>query len=192
MSSEVTAAAPEAAGPAPAARARRAGLPTLLPYLRLHRATLALVAVLSLVGAGASLLQPVLVRTVLDALAARRPVAGTVGVLVALLVGAAAVNGVRDYLLQRTAEGVVLTTRRRLATHLLRLPIAEYDRRRTGDLLSRVGADTTLLRAVVTSGLFEIVTGAVMVVGATVAMLILDPLLFGVAVAGLAVGMTVA
>jgi ATP-binding cassette subfamily B protein/ATP-binding cassette subfamily C protein len=192
VSSEVTAAAPEAAGPAPAARARRAGLPTLLPYLRLHRATLALVAVLSLVGAGASLLQPVLVRTVLDALAARRPVAGTVGVLVALLVGAAAVNGVRDYLLQRTAEGVVLTTRRRLATHLLRLPIAEYDQRRTGDLLSRVGADTTLLRAVVTSGLFELVTGAVMVLGAVVAMLLLDPLLLGVAVTGLALGLSYA
>ena len=80
----------------------------------------------------------------------------------------------------------MLTTRQRLARHLLRLPIAEYDIRRTGDLLSRVGADTTLLRAVVTSGLFEIVTGAVMVVGATIAMVVLDPLLFGVALAGLA------
>ena len=86
----------------------------------------------------------------------------------------------------------MLTTRRRLAGHLLRLPIAEYDRRRTGDLLSRVGADTTLLRAVVTSGLFEIVTGAVMVVGADASRwLLLDPLLFGVALAGLALGMAV-
>ncbi|HEX8496209.1 MAG TPA: ABC transporter ATP-binding protein, partial [Actinomycetales bacterium] len=104
----------------------------------------------------------------------------------------AALSGLRDFLLQRTAEGLVLTTRRRLAGHLLRLPIAEYDTRRTGDLLSRVGADTTLLRAVVTSGMFEIVTGVVMVVGASVAMALLDPLLLGVAAGGLAVGLGVA
>jgi ABC-type multidrug transport system fused ATPase/permease subunit len=170
----------------------RVGLPALWPYLRLHRGTLVLVAVLSLFSALASLVQPLLVRTVLDAIGAGGPVAGVVAVLVALVLTAAALDGVRDYLLQGTAEGLVRTTRRRLTRHLLRLPIGEYDARRTGDLLSRVGADTTLLRAVVTSGLFEVVTGAVMVIGATVAMLLLDPLLFGVALAGLVVGMSVA
>jgi ABC-type multidrug transport system fused ATPase/permease subunit len=172
--------------------ARRVGLRALLPYLRMHRGTLIVVAVLSLAGAGAALVQPVLIRTVLDAIQASSPVLGAVALLVGLLLAGAALGGARDYLLQRTAEGVVLTTRRRLARHLLRLPIAEYDRRRTGDLLSRVGADTTLLRAVVTSGLFEIVTGAVMVVGATVAMVVLDPLLFGVALTGLTLGLSVA
>jgi ATP-binding cassette subfamily B protein/ATP-binding cassette subfamily C protein len=171
---------------------RRVGLPALLPYLREHRGTLVVVAVLSLIAAGSSLVQPLLVRTVLDSITAARPVAGPVTLLIGLLLVGAALGGLRDYLLQRTAEGVVLTTRRRLAGHLLRLPIAEYDRRRTGDLLSRVGADTTLLRAVVTSGMFEIVTGVVMVAGAAVAMALLDPLLLGVALGGLAVGLTVA
>jgi ABC-type multidrug transport system fused ATPase/permease subunit len=168
------------------------GLPALLPYLRGHRMTLAVVAVLSLVSAGASLAQPLLVRRVLNAIQAHASVAVPVLLLVGLLLVGAALGGVRDYLLQRTAEGLVLNTRRRLAGHLLRLPIAEYDRRRTGDLLSRVGADTTLLRAVVTSGLFEMVSGVVMIAGATVAMLVLDPLLFGVALAGLALGLSVA
>jgi ABC-type multidrug transport system fused ATPase/permease subunit len=172
--------------------ARRVGLPALLPYLREHRGTLAVVGALSLAGAGTTLVQPVLVRSVLDGIGASRPVGAAVALLVTLLLTGAALGGLRDYLLQRTAEGLVLTTRRRLARHLLRLPIAEYDSRRTGDLLSRVGADTTLLRAVVTSGLFEIVTGTVMVAGATIAMAVLDPLLLGVALCGLAVGMAVA
>ncbi|AGZ43618.1 ABC transporter ATP-binding protein [Actinoplanes friuliensis] len=171
---------------------RRVGLPALLPYLREHRGTLIVVGSLSLVTAVAALVQPVLIRTVLDGISAGTSIGGAVALLVALLLTGAAIDGFRDFLLQRTAEGLVLTTRRRLARHLLRLPIAEYDTRRTGDLLSRVGADTTLLRAVVTSGLFEIVTGAVMVVGATIAMALLDPLLLGVAAAGLAVGLTVA
>ncbi|MEU7904831.1 ABC transporter ATP-binding protein [Actinoplanes sp. NPDC049118] len=172
--------------------ARRVGLPALLPYLRGHRGTLVVVGVLSLVTAVAALVQPVLVRTVLDGISAGTAIGGAVALLVVLLLTGAVLDGLRDYLLQRTAEGLVLTTRRRLARHLLRLPIAEYDTRRTGDLLSRVGADTTLLRAVVTSGLFEVVTGAVMVIGATIAMAVLDPLLLGVTVAGLAVGLTVA
>ena len=171
---------------------RRVGLASLAPYLRRHRGTLILVAVLSLVVAPATLVQPLLIRTLLDGISAGRSITAVVVGLVALLLATALVDSVRDYLLQRTAEGVVLTTRRRLAGHLLRLPIREYDARRTGDLLSRVGADTTLLRAVVTSGLFEVVTGTVMVVGATVAMLLLDPVLFGVAAVGLGIGMAVA
>jgi ABC-type multidrug transport system fused ATPase/permease subunit len=172
--------------------AGRVGLRALTPYLSRHRRTLVTVAVLSLISALAALAQPALIRVVLDAITARRPVSGPVTLLVTLLLIGAALDGLRDFLLQRTAEGLVLTTRQRLARHLLRLPIAEYDRRRTGDLLSRVGADTTLLRAVVTSGLFEIVTGAVMVAGAIVAMALLDPLLLGVTLVGLTFGLSVA
>ncbi|MFC5924982.1 ABC transporter ATP-binding protein [Micromonospora vulcania] len=168
---------------------RPVGLAALLPYLREHRGTLAVVGVLSLAGAGASLAQPLLTRSVLDRVSAAGEVSALVAVLVVLVVLGAAIGGLRDYLLQRTAEGLVLGTRRRLAGHLLRLPIAEYDARRTGDLLSRVGSDTTLLRAVVTSGLFETVTGAVMVLGAGTAMVLLDPLLFGVTLLGVGLGL---
>ncbi|WFE40103.1 ABC transporter ATP-binding protein [Micromonospora sp. WMMD998] len=173
------------AGPMP-------GLAALLPYLRAHRGTLAGVGALSLAGSVAALTQPLLTRTVLDRITAGQPAALLVVALVALVVVAALLGGLRDYLLQRTAEGLVLGVRRRLAGHVLRLPIVEYDRRRTGDLLSRVGADTTLLRAVITSGLFETATGAVMVVGAGTAMLLLDPLLFGVTLAAVAVGVVFA
>jgi ATP-binding cassette subfamily B protein/ATP-binding cassette subfamily C protein len=170
---------------------RRVGLTSLLPYLRAYRLSLVLVAALSLVRAGATLAQPLLTRTVLDGVG-HGIVWRYVALLVVVLIAAAVLDGLRDYLLSRTAEGIVLTSRRRLAAHLLRLPITEYDRRRTGDLLSRVGSDTTLLRAVVTSGLFELVTGAVMVVGAVVGMILIDPLLFVITVVGISAGMGVA
>jgi ATP-binding cassette subfamily B protein/ATP-binding cassette subfamily C protein len=171
---------------------RNVGLRALLPYFRPHAAVLAAVALFSLLGAGGTLIQPLLIRSVLDDITASRPVARDVVLLVLVLLIIAALGGLADYLLKRTAEGVVLQTRRRLAAHLLRLPIVEYDTRRTGDLLSRVGADSTLLRAVVTSGLFETVTGALMVAGAATAMILLDPLLFAVTLAGLALGLVAA
>ena len=65
---------------------------------------------------------------------------------------------------------------------ILRLPIAEFDTRRTGDLVSRVGSDTTMLRAVLTQGLVEAIGGTVTFVGALIAMLIIDPVLLGLTV----------
>jgi ATP-binding cassette subfamily B protein len=150
------------------------------------------VALLSLVGAAGSLAQPALVGRVVDAVGASRPVLPAVGLLVVVLVAASVLGALQQYLLQRTAEGVVLTTRRTLADRLLRLPVAEYDRRRTGDLMSRMGADTTLLRATVTSGVVEVAGSAVVGVGALVAMALVDPLLLLVTVLAVSLGVAVA
>jgi len=181
--------------PAPAEPRRTVRLATLVPYLRDHTPALLAVALLSLLTAAGTLAQPLLIRQVLDGIGASEPVGPLVAWLVGLLVAVAAVYGLRNFLLQRTAEGLVLATRRKLASHLLRLPITEYDQRRTGDLLSRVGADTTLLRAVVTSGLLELASGVVIVVGAATMMVLIDPLMFGVtltALVGLVGGILIA
>ena len=153
----------------------------LLPYLRPHRRVLAVVAVLSLAGAAAALAQPLLVARVISAVQDGEPARGAVALLVGLLLLGALSGAVQTYLLQRTAEGVVLSTRRALVGRLLRLPVAEIDRRRVGDLMSRVGADTTLLRSVVTSGVVDLVSSALVVVGAVVAMALVDPVLLAAA-----------
>lgn len=179
----------------PPEQQRRVKLRNLLPYLRDHVAALVVVAVLSLLSAAGTLAQPLLIRQLLDQIGGTTPIAPLVVALVALLLAIAGLNGLRNFLLQRTAEGLVLHTRRRLSQHLLRLPIVEYDRRRTGDLLSRVGADTTLLRTVVTSGLLELVSGVVVVVGAAAMMILIDSLMFAVtvtALCGLAGGIAIA
>jgi ATP-binding cassette subfamily B protein len=162
---------------------RRPPVRALLPYVRPYKGVLAVVAGLSLVGAVAALGQPLLVSRVIGAVQEGEPAGGRVGVLVGLLVVGAVVGAVQGYLLQRTAEGVVLTTRRSLVGRLLHLPVAEIDRRRVGDLMSRVGADTTLLRSVVTSGVVDLASSALVVAGAVVAMALVDPVLLLAALA---------
>ncbi|HEV7728109.1 MAG TPA: ABC transporter ATP-binding protein [Modestobacter sp.] len=163
-----------------------------MPLLRPHRRALAGAAVLSLVSAAAALAQPALVGRVVGAVGSGRAVLPGVAALVVVLVAAAVLGAGQQYLLQRTAEGVVLTTRRTLTDRLLRLPVAEYDRRRTGDLMSRVGSDTTLLRATVTSGVVEVGGSLVVGLGALVAMALVDPWLLLVTVASVGVGVTTA
>jgi ABC-type multidrug transport system fused ATPase/permease subunit len=144
-----------------------------------------------LVAAAGALAQPALVARVIDVVGSGGALLPAVSLLVLVLVASSAVGAVQEYLLQRTAEGVVLTTRRTLADRLLRLPIAEYDRRRTGDLMSRVGADTTLLRATVTSGVVDVAGSVVVAVGALVAMALVDGWLLLLTVLAVAIGLAV-
>lgn len=165
----------------------RARFSQLLPYLLEHKRVLAVVVVLSILGAAASLAQPLLVSQVIDAVGKSQPLGGLVWGLVALVVISGLISGYQHYLLQRTGEGVVLSSRRKLVGRMLRLPISEFDTRRTGDLVSRVGSDTTLLRAVLTQGLVEAIGGALTFIGALIAMLIIDPVLLGLTVLVVAV-----
>ncbi len=164
--------APEETGP-------RATFRQLLPYLLEHRRVLSFVVVLSVLGAAASLAQPLLVGQVITAVDNNQGLGTLVWILVGLVVVSALISGYQHYLLQRTGEGVVLSSRKRLVARMLNLPISEFDSRRTGDLVSRVGSDTTLLRAVLTQGLVEAIGGALTFVGALIAMLIIDPVLLG-------------
>ena len=158
----------------------RASFRELLPYIFEQRGMLAFVIVLSIIGAAASLGQPVLVGQVITRVQAGDTLGWLLWALVALVVIAALLNGYQHYLLQRMGEGVVLSSRRKLISRILNLPIWEFDRRRTGDLVSRVGSDTTLLRAVLTQGLVEAVGGMLIFVGALIAMVIIDAALFAI------------
>jgi ATP-binding cassette subfamily B protein len=169
----------------------RARFSQLLPYLLEHKKVLSVVIVLSILGAAASLAQPLLVSQVISVVGKQEPLGGLVWGLIALVVISGLISGYQHYLLQRTGEGVVLSSRRRLVGRLLRLPISEFDTRRTGDLVSRVGSDTTLLRAVLTQGLVEAIGGALTFIGALIAMLIIDPVLLGLTVLVVAVSIIV-
>ncbi len=168
----------------------RATFLQLLPFIFEHRPVLVWVAVLSIVGALASLAQPLLVSRVISIVEAGEPLGWLVWALIVLVVVSGIISGYQHYLLQRTGEGVVLSSRKRLVAKLLRLPIAEFDTRRTGDLVSRVGSDTTMLRAVLTQGLVEAIGGVVTFVGALIAMLIIDPVLLGLTVLVVAIAIT--
>lgn len=169
----------------------RASLKQLWPYLFADKRAMAVIIVISIVGSAFSLAQPILMGLLVQRVEAGEYSSWIVWVLIAVVIIAALLSGLQHFLLQRTGERIVLNARRMLVRKLLRLPIAEFDARRTGDLVSRVGSDTTLLRAVLTQGLIEAVGGVLTLVGAIIAMLILDWVLFVITFACIAVSLTV-
>ena len=171
--------------PAPRLTLRR-GAGILRDHVRESRAALIAVVVLSIIGAVASLVQPVLVNGVIEAVGAGDALAPFIVGLVAVVLLSSVVGAVQQYLLGRTAETMVRSLRHALLDRLLRLPTSSYDRHRTGDLVSRVGADTDSVRAALTGGIVDAAGGVLVIVGSAAAMIWLDPLLFVVALGVLA------
>lgn len=164
-----------------ARRGPRASLKQLIPYLFEQRGPLALAIALGLIAAVASLLQPLLLGQVIEHVQVGESLTQLLIVLSIVVVVGAILSGLQHYVLQRMGEGVVLASRKHLISKILRLPISQFDRRRTGDLVSRIGSDTTLLRAVLTQGFVEAISGMLVFVGALVGMLVIDPVLFAIA-----------
>ncbi|MDN3311088.1 ABC transporter ATP-binding protein [Microbacterium oryzae] len=155
----------------------RASFRQLLPFLLEHRGVLVVVAVLSVIEAAATLVQPLLIGQVIERVQSSTPLEWLLWALVLLVVVSSAVGAYQHYLLQRTGTAVVHSSRRQLIARILHLPIREFDARRTGDLVSRVGTDTTLLYAVLTQGLADSIGNALLFVGALIAMAFIDPVL---------------
>ncbi|MFB8189882.1 ABC transporter ATP-binding protein [Microbacterium sp. NPDC055988] len=169
----------------------RATFRQLLPFLFEHKRTLIAVAVLSVVGAATSLVQPLLVGQVIEAVQSDTGIGILVWLLVGFVIVSSVISGFQHYLLQRTGTAVVHSSRRKLIARILHLPTSEFDARRTGDLVSRVGTDTTLLYAVLTQGLADAVGSAVLFLGALIAMLVIDPILLLLIVVVIGISVTV-
>ncbi|MET9816263.1 ABC transporter ATP-binding protein [Streptomyces sp. NPDC006355] len=152
----------------------------LYAYVRPHRWAVTLGLLCALTGAAGGLLQPLATKALVDRLATGETIAGILIALTVLVVAGTAVEAFGAYVLERTAESVVLAARRTLVGRLLRLRIAEFERIPPGDLMSRITSDTTLLRAVSTQAVVSAATGTVTFTAAIVMMAFLDVVLLGV------------
>uniref|UniRef100_A0AAU2VGP6 ABC transporter transmembrane domain-containing protein n=1 Tax=Streptomyces sp. NBC_00003 TaxID=2903608 RepID=A0AAU2VGP6_9ACTN len=141
-----------------------------------HRAAIAVASVLTLAGSAMGLAQPLVARRIVDA-AGHERLLGPLSLLAALFVAEAATGAVGRFLLERMGERVIRTMRHGLVSHLLRLDMREYGRHRSGDLISRVTADTTVIREATAQALVDLVTGILVSVGALALMAWIDPVL---------------
>ncbi len=152
----------------------------LYRHFRPHRATVALGGFLALIGTASGLAQPLAAKSLVDRLGEDGSVTGILLLLTGLVLAGTAIEAVASYLLERTAESVVLAARRTLIGRLLRLRLPEVERTQPGDLMSRVTSDTTLLRAVTTQSIVSAATGGLAFVATVVLMGLLDPVLLAV------------
>ncbi len=80
----------------------------------------------------------------------------------------------RGYLLHFVGGRIVADLRLQLYAHLLDQPLIFFDERRSGDLLSRLSADTTVVQGVLSDDLLTLFQNVITIVGVAVIILLLD------------------
>ena len=148
-------------------------LPRIKPYLwRLIIAFLCLVA-----SASIALAFPQIVRHLLDAafISADATLLNKIALgLVILFAVQALLNFVQVYLLTSTSELVIAQLREDLFAHLVRLSPGFFTERRTGELTSRLSADTTVLQTVLSYNLSEFARQTLFLIGGIILLTITD------------------
>jgi ABC-type multidrug transport system fused ATPase/permease subunit len=160
----------------------------LLDLVRGHTARIALGIVLTLAASGLGLIQPMLVKDMIELAGVHSSLDLTIVLLAGLFVAQAVLHAVAGYMLARISEKIVLELRLKLVSHLLRLRIPVYQRFRTGDLLSRANADCTALNTFVAEGFASALTGVIGLAGAVVLMVWIDWVLFLIVLAVITAG----
>lgn len=163
------------------AKSRRVGsLRGLVPFIRPYR-VLAVAAVLALIlTAGVSLILPMAVRRVVDGFGSDALLLDTyftafLGIAALLAVG----TGLRYYLVTRLGERVVADIRKAVFDRVISLSPGFYERVMSGEVLSRITTDTTVILSVIGSSISVAMRNAIIVLGGTLLMLFTSAKLTG-------------
>jgi len=158
-------------------------LTRLWPYMRPYRARLMLAIGALLVAAAAGLAMPVGVRLVIDQGFSAQDTAAIDRhflVLFAIAVALALFSALRFYLVTWLGERVVADVRDAVYAHVLNLGPAFFEVTRTGEVLSRLTTDTTLVQSIAGVNLSITLRGIVTLIGALVMLTLTSPKLTGV------------
>ena len=171
---------PHPAGDERAGSRRIGAMRALLPFLAPYRA-LAAGALAALVAtASISLILPLAVRRVVDGFNAGAGLldqyfAAALGIAGALALG----TGLRYYLVSRLGERVVADIRRAVFDRVIGLSPAFFEKVMTGEVLSRITTDTTVILSVIGSSISIALRNAILLAGGLALMMLTSPKLTG-------------
>jgi subfamily B ATP-binding cassette protein MsbA len=147
----------------------------LLRFVAPYRRNLLLAAALLILSTVLSLAWPRVVLQVLDAgLKDAALLDQLVLALIALLLFRAAIDGVRQYVMTWTGERVIFDLRMEIVRHLQSLSLSFFTRRKTGELMSHVTSDATLVHGVVTQTIISVLGQVLTLVGGLVVIFLMN------------------
>ncbi len=150
------------------ARSRRVGaLAALWPFLARYRGMLAAALAALVLTAATALILPIAVRRVVDAFETSAEQLLDSYFLAALAIAAlmAVGTGLRYYLVTRLGERVVADIRKAVFDRVIGMSPAFYERVMTGEVLSRITTDTTLILSVIGSSVSVALRNVLILVG---------------------------
>jgi ATP-binding cassette subfamily B protein len=163
-------------------RAKLRPLLALVPYVARYRGRAFLAFIALTVAALTTLIVPVAVRRMIDFGFSPEGIAminSYFSVMIAVVAVLAGASAARHYLVMTIGERVVADLRRDVFAHLISLSPSFFDSARSGELISRLTADTTQIKAAVGSSVSIALRNMMLFIGATAMMVITSPRLSG-------------
>jgi ATP-binding cassette, subfamily B, bacterial len=168
---------------APAAReARLRPLLALSPYVARYRGRVTLAFISLTVAAITTLIVPVAVRRMIDFGFTPEGIArinSYFSVMIVVVGVLALASASRFYLVMTIGERIVADLRRDVLAHLMSLSPAFFDSSRSGELISRLTADTTQIKSAVGASVSIALRNVMLFIGATAMMVVTSPRLSG-------------
>jgi ATP-binding cassette, subfamily B, bacterial len=151
---------------------------SLMPYIARYRwhAIAALAALL--IAAVTTLIVPIAVRRMIDFGFSRESASlidSYFAVMIAIVAVLALASAARFYLVTTLGERIVADLREEVFGHVVSLSPAYFDEAKSGELISRLTADTTQIKAAVGASVSVALRNSVLFVGAAVMMVVTSP-----------------
>ncbi len=147
----------------------------LLRFVRPYRLNIVLAAALLILSTVLGLVWPQVVLRVLDAgLKDGTLLDQLVLALVVVLLIRGVIDGVRQYVMIWTGERVIFDLRMEIVRHLQSLSLSFYTRRKTGELMSHVTSDATLVHGVITQTIISVLGQVLTLVGGLVVIFVMN------------------
>src|SRR3954465_5839 len=154
----------------------------LAPYVARYRGRAALAFISLTVAAITTLVVPIAVRRMIDFGFSPEGIAlinSYFSVMIAIVAMLAAASASRYYLVMTIGERIVADLRRDVFAHLVSLSPAFFDSARSGELVSRLTADTTQIKSAVGASVSIALRNIMLFIGAAAMMVITSPKLSG-------------
>ncbi|MBN8203690.1 MULTISPECIES: ABC transporter ATP-binding protein [Bacillaceae] len=120
------------------------------------------------------LLVPLLTKNLVDGFSVESlSVPLIIGIGAAFIVQAI-ISGISIYLLSYVGQKVVARLRDRMWMKLIRLPVSYFDKQSSGQTVSRVVNDTSIVRELITNHFPQFITGIISIIGAIIILLVMD------------------
>lgn len=128
----------------------------------------------SIITTLAGLVVPLLTKNLVDGFSVE-----AISVPLMIAIGAAfiiqaLISGISIYLLSYVGQKVVARLRERMWSKLIRMPVRYFDKQSSGETVSRIVNDTSIVKELITNHFPNFATGIISIIGAVVILLVMD------------------
>ncbi|OIJ14543.1 multidrug ABC transporter permease [Anaerobacillus arseniciselenatis] len=117
---------------------------------------------------------PLLTREMVDGFSVEAMSITLIVIIVVVFIVRAALDAMSRYLLAYVGQNIVARLRERMLLKVIRLPVSYFDRKTSGESVSRIVNDTGVVKDLISQHFPQFITGIISIIGAVIILIIMD------------------